>query len=90
MTPIRSSLLRFFRPGTDRVTAEPPGRKSRSTRLRTLCERGGVVGGPLAKRSHARVKESVDDDAADPARRPGNEYGRNVCLIHAAHRNVTR
>jgi hypothetical protein len=33
---------------------------------------------------YARVEELVDDDAADPARRPGDEHGRNVYLIHPA------
>jgi AcrR family transcriptional regulator len=38
---------------------------------------------------HARVEEPVDDDAADAAGRPDHEYGRGLCLIHAAHENVT-
>lgn len=39
---------------------------------------------------HASVKELVDDDAADPARRPGYEHRSDICLMHTIHGNVTR
>ncbi|MEU2110002.1 hypothetical protein [Streptomyces sp. NPDC019507] len=39
---------------------------------------------------HARVEELAEDNAADPARRPGYEHGKKVHLIHAAHKSVTR
>lgn len=37
---------------------------------------------------HAGVEKLVDDDAADSARRPGDEHGRDVWLIHAAMKTL--